>query len=202
MSTPRAYQRVNTATDYDYDFSKFPPYLRFDGVDDSMYSAASVDFTSTDKMTVFAGVHKASDVAQGMLIELSSAVSSNDGAFFIAAPTAAGLPGYDLTSKGTTAVQAYSGGTFPAPATSVLSAIADIAGDSALLRVNGVQRANATIDLGTGNFGNYPLYIGRRNNASRPFNGRLYQLALKGKSMTAAEITTVESFVNSKTKAY
>lgn len=37
------YQRVNTATDYDFDFSKFPPYLRYDGVDDSQASAATVD---------------------------------------------------------------------------------------------------------------------------------------------------------------
>jgi hypothetical protein len=76
------YQRVNTATDYDYDFSKFPAYLKFDGVDDSLYSAASIDFTSTDKMTVFAGVHKASDAARGMIVETNTA----NGAFQLSAP--------------------------------------------------------------------------------------------------------------------
>lgn len=34
-----AYQRVNTATDYDADPDKFPAYLRADGVDDSLASS-------------------------------------------------------------------------------------------------------------------------------------------------------------------
>ena len=104
MSTPRAYQRVNTATDYDYDFSKFPPFLRFDGVDDSMYTAASVDFTSTDKMTVFAGVHKASDAVAVILWEHSASYSANNGTFVMFAPGSGASPDYTAASKGTTAV--------------------------------------------------------------------------------------------------
>jgi hypothetical protein len=59
------YQRVNTATDYDT--AGFPHYLRFDGVDDFLQTS-SINFTSTDKMTVFAGVRKLSDAAASALV--------------------------------------------------------------------------------------------------------------------------------------
>ena len=193
------YQRVNTATDYDYDFSKFPPYLKFDGVDDSMYSAASVDFTSTDKMTVFAGVHKASDASAAVLLETSANFNSNSGTVSMFVPDIAAAR-MQFGSRGT--ASSYDIYYKAAPATVVFTGAASIANDYLNIRANGASVASVATDQGTGNYGNYPLYVGRRNNASLPFNGRLYQLALKGKSMTAAEITTVESYINSKTKAY
>lgn len=197
------YQRVNTATDYDYDFSKFPPYLKFDGVDDSLYTAASIDFTSTDKMTVFAGVHKASDAAAGILVESSSAPNSTAGTFTVQAPVGAGLASFGIWSAGTTQRGAQvSDVTYAAPSTRVLTGVGDISGDLVVLRLNGEQFASAATDQGTGNYGNHVLYVGMRNNAILPFNGRIYQLAIKGKALSAAEIATVESFVNSKTKAY
>ena len=195
------YQRVNTATDYDYDFSKFPPFLRFDGVDDSMYTAASIDFTSTDKMTVFAGVHKASDAATAALVELSANALSTNGAFVLGAPFGTGTATYDQYVRGT-AVSGVALGSTPAPTTNVITAVGDIAGDLNRVTKNGTTSNQIGGDLGTGNFGNYPLYVGRRNNASLPFSGRIYQIAIKGKALSAAEIATVESFINSKTKAY
>jgi len=192
------YQRVNTATDYDYDFSKFPAYLKFDGVDDSMYSAASIDFTSTDKMTVFAGVHKVG-ITSGAVLETSATSDTNNGSFSYFTGAWSDARDY-FSTRGT--VLSYPSLSVTPPVTYVIAAASNISGDLITVRSNSVQVVNSSADLGTGNFGNYPLYIGRRNNASLPFNGRLYQLALKGKSMTAAEITTVESFINSKTKAY
>jgi hypothetical protein len=53
-----------------------------------------------------------------------------------------------------------------------------------------------------GNFGNYPLYIGRRNNASLPLNGRIYQMIVCGKTLSASELASTEAFVNTKTGAY
>ena len=200
MSTPRAYQRVNTATDYDYDFSKFPPFVKFDGVDDSLYSAASVDFTSTDKMTVFAGVHKASDAALGMVLEHSAELGTNAGTFQFYTNASPYL-GYDFASFGTAASLVRTP-PIPAPATSVISLVTEIATDTALTRHNGVQVASSAGDQGTGNYGNYPLYVGRRNNASLPFNGRLYQLAIKGKALSAGEVATVEALINARTKAF
>lgn len=199
MAQPTAYQRVTTSTDYDASAGVMA--LVFDGVDDSMYSAASVDFTSTDKMTVFAGVHKASDAGYGILVETSAdATGGNVGAFFVAAPWTAGT--YRSASAGSSPTAAETATTYTAPITSVLAMTANIPADQLALRVNGAQVASSAFDQGTGNYGNYPLHIGRRNNSANPFNGRLYQLAIKGKAMTAAEISTVESYINSKTKAY
>ena len=197
MAQPTAYQRVTTSTDYDASAGVMA--LVFDGVDDSLYSAASVDFTSTDKMCVFAGVHKASDAAMGVIVELSSGAVGNNGAF------AYWLNGYSVgvdaaAFRGTAAV--YPTVALSAPATRVLSLVGDIASDTALIRHNGAQVGSSAGDQGTGNFGNYPLYIGRSNNSTNPFSGRIYQLAIKGKALSAAEIATVESYINSKTKAY
>jgi hypothetical protein len=174
-------------------------HLHFDGVDDSLYSAASIDFTSTDKMTVFAGLHKASDTGVGTVVELSADASVNDGAFSYWNNGAA--PGADAAAfRGSVVVSPTA--ALPAPDTKVVSLVGDIAADTALIRHNGVQVGSSVADQGTGNFGNYPLYIGRRNNASLPFNGRLYPLAIKGKALSAGEITTVEAFVKTKTGAY
>lgn len=184
-------------------------YLNFDGVDDSLYSAASIDFTSTDKMTVFAGVHKASDVIdQSTIVETGPGSNITAGTYALQA-SLGGTTVYRAQLYGSSRGVRDTPATFAAPRTDVISIAFDIAGsaitDEIVFRSNGAAPAgmqNILSPSGTGNFSNYPLYVGRRNNAALPFNGRIYQLALKGKSMTAAEIATVESFVNLKTKAY
>lgn len=164
-------------------------------------TATAYQKTGTDKMTVFAGVHKASDAAIGIAVETSAnALGGNAGAFLIAAPWTAGT--YRVGSGGSAPTAVETATTYTAPTTSVLAMTANIPADQLALRVNGVQVAAPGFDQGTGNYGNYPLYVGRRNNSANPFNGRIYQLAIKGKAMTAAEIATVESYINSKTKAY
>jgi hypothetical protein len=196
------YQRVVDAATYDT--VGFLPYLQFDGIDDSM-STGSIDFTATDKMTVWAGVRKLSDAAAGMLAELSANINSNNGAFYLTAPNDTGASGnYAFASKGTL----FSGstvslsGTVLAPNTSVLTGIGDISGDNVLLRRNGVNATAGTGDQGTGNFGNYPLYIGQRGGSSLPFNGWLTSLIVRGAQSTQSQIEATESWVNGKTGAY
>ena len=189
------YQRVNTATDYDS--AGFPLYLRFDGVDDGLATTA-INFTATDKMTVFAGVHKASDAAQAVVVELSADGNSNNGTFGVFAPSAAAGADYLFRSKGTTQVGADGPATRAAPNTAVLTCSGDISGDNATLRVNGAQEASNVTDQGAGNFGNYPLYIGRRGGASLPFNGRIYQSIGRGAASTAGQIASSEQFIAGK----
>jgi hypothetical protein len=52
---------------------------------------------------------------------------------------------------------------------------------------------------GTGNYGNYPLYIGRRNNATLPLNGNIYSLIIRGAQSSDAQISSTESWVEIKT---
>jgi hypothetical protein len=199
MATPTGYQRVTTATDYDV--SAYQIHLRFDGVDDFLVTN-SIDFTATDKVMVAAGVRKLSDAATACLAELSAIYSSNNGAFLFAAPAVNGLPRYDWYSRGTLTADTHTASSHAAPVTSILSAQGNISGDSAILRVNGTQAASSTTDQGTGNYGNYPLYIGRRAGTSVPFNGHLYSLIIRGAASTDSQIASVERYINGKTKAY
>jgi hypothetical protein len=198
-----AYQRVNTSTDYDT--TGFPYYLRFDGTDDSL---ATATFTpGTDKLQAFTGVRKLSDAAFSCLYEFSAAAFSNSGTFnslisFNGAASAG--PYYGASSRGSGSLQvATSAATFPAPQTAVQTQTSDIAGDSVVLRINGVQAATATSDQGAGNYLAYPLYIGRRGGTTLPFNGRIYSLIIRfGANLDAATITNTETWVNGKTMAY
>lgn len=193
------YQRVNTTTDYNT--SGFLPYLKFDGVDDSL-STNSISFTSTDKMSVFAGVRKLSDAARAILVELSTSYG-DVGTFGIDAPLSPTNKDYRFVSGGSLAAGGVATGNgFVAPITNVVTGLGNISGDLATLRVNGAQIAQGTGDQGTGNFGNYPLYIGRRGGSSLPFNGQMYSMIIVGKAVTAGELSSTETYVNQKTGAY
>lgn len=185
------YQRVNTATDYDADPVKFPPYLIFDGVDDYLVTN-SIDFTATDKMTVMAGVRKLSDAAAGMVAELSASVAANTGVFALTAPASAG-PNIGFSSKGATEAGNVATGV-PAPATQVIAGLASIDPPLNRLRINQVT-AETTASQGTGNYGNFPLYIGRRGGTSLPFNGNLYGLIVRGAATDDLHLTNAEKFL-------
>lgn len=175
----------------------------FDGTDDS-WATAAIDFTASDKIAVFAAVRKLSDAALGALLEFSATPASNNGSFNILAPRLAPSGGpYSFLSKGTVSADAISiDSAYAAPNTAVLTGIGDIANDSSILRINGAQSASVVTDQGSGNFGNYVLNIGRRNGATMPFNGQIYQLFIVQGAVTAAEIAAAEAYLNSKSKAY
>lgn len=191
-----AYQRVvDSAT---YDTAGFPAYLRADGTDDGG-STNSIDFTGTDKITVFSGVRKLSDAAKGIVAELSATTASNNGAFALTAPNAASAT-YGFESKGTALTDAIAVAT--APISSVISASGSISTDGNVIRVNGSQADSDTGDQGTGKYGNYPLFLFARNNAGLYFNGRLYGLIVLGRAATEAEIANTERYLNQKGRLY
>jgi hypothetical protein len=195
-----AYQGVVTATNYDT--IGFPRYLRFDGA--QSLSTASVNFTGTDKITLWAGVTKLSDAAQRILLESSATAVSNAGAFNIQAPSGAAVADYRMDLNGSQ-LTAFRTTTFAAPVSNVVSVGLDIAGalraDEVFPRVNGVVPTlvvAGTANAGTGNFGNHALHIGRRNGSTLPFVGRLAQLGIRGAASTAAEIAGAERYVANK----
>jgi hypothetical protein len=176
-------------------------WLAFDGVGDAMATAA-IDFTGTDKMIVFSGVRKLDDSIIGVLYELSDNTNSNDGTLWA-------IPGYsgfqtatgafwNASGKGTVLQRVTTSDTFSAPQTVVQTHLVDISGDTVTLRINGTQDAQNTGDLGTGNFGNYPLFIGARSQASLYFKGNLYGLVIPGKMASAAEIASTEAYLAAK----
>lgn len=191
------YQRVAAATDY-ADVG-VPRSFLFDGFDDSLYTASNMDLSGTDKVTVLAGVRKLSDGAAGMLAETSASANVQNGSFFIAVPDNIGALGdFGICIRGTT-VGYLSSGVVLAPVTRVLSLLSSISAPSRELRLNAVQVAASALSLGTGNFGSHVLFIGRRNNASIPFNGKAYQLIVRGALTDAATLVQAERFVAQRT---
>jgi hypothetical protein len=191
------YQRVVTATDY-ADVG-VPRSFLHDGFDDSSYTASNLDLSGTDKVTVWAGVYKNSDAAAAIVLENTATSATNPGAIAVFAPTSAaqnflwrsiGSPG----GAGATDAQF----TLAAPVSRVVSGVGDIAADTCLLRLNGTQVATSTGDQGTGNYSNAVLYIGRRNNASLPFNGKIYTIIIRGGVTDAATLALTERYVGSR----
>ena len=179
-------------------------YLSFDGTDDWLQSAATINPGAVDKAQVFAGVRKLSDAAIGMIVEASANVNSNSGALALwNGGTAAGGASYRFASRGTSTAIVAPSGSYASPITNVLTGLADISGDSGILRINGVQDGVSASDQGTGNYLTYTHFVGRRGGTSLPLNGRLYQIITRyGANLTAAQITQTEAWVNSRTGAY
>jgi hypothetical protein len=199
------YQRVGAGTagsssasgSADYDTAGFPLYLRADGTDDSLATAA-INFSATDAVTVWAGVRKLSDAARGTVVELTASAASNNGSFHLTAPNAASAT-YAFESKGTSLTDAVAATGVAAPNTSVLCAYSDISSDLNILRVNGVQADSDTGDQGSGNFANSALYIGSRGGSSLRFNGRIYGLIVRGSASATSEINDTERWLATKT---
>ncbi|MES2497133.1 MAG: LamG-like jellyroll fold domain-containing protein [Pseudomonadota bacterium] len=173
-------------------------YALFDGSDDSFQTGA-IDFTGTDKLTIFVGIRKLSDATAGMALELSANMGANNGSFWLMAPQTAG-DFFEFRSRGTaTSIATVDG--HAAPVTRVVTCQGDIASDVTRIIVNGVS-VTQTTDQGSGNYGNFALNVGRRNNVSFPFNGQIFALIIIGRTCTAAEILQTEAWINSRTGAF
>ena len=192
------YQWVTTAADYDADPAKFPAYLRFDGVDDALQTG-NINFTSTDKMTGWAGVTKLSDAAEGVVAETSlNSTGVNPGSFALIAPLSASAS-LRYVSQGTLIRPVdYSNSSVAAPKSVVMTGRGDIGGDVVELRVNSAVVGTNTYDGGTGNYGNYPLYIGARAGTANFFNGRLYSLIVRGAQTPLSQIEATELYIKQK----
>jgi hypothetical protein len=191
------YQAVDTSSVYDV--SGFPAYLKFNGVNQCLQTN-SIDFTGTDKVTVWAGMRKMSDAARMIIVELSSTIATNNGTFAMF-----GGSGVDGTivyaSKGTVNTNGAGTSIYQAPCTNILTGIGNISGDISRLRTNAVEVAENLSDQGTGNYGNYVLNIGSRAGTSLFFNGRLYSLIMRGAESDANLLNSLERYTNKLTKA-
>jgi hypothetical protein len=199
-SSAGTYQRIAAATDYAT--AGFLPYLAADGVDDQMASAA-VNFTTTDKLTAVFGSLSNSTANQGVF-QIGNVGAGTMNALYLAGST------IDMRSS----VQGSTGnsqmritGSGPG-ANAVFSQLYDIAGataaDESQIRFNGTlptQNVQAAGPAGGGNFANVAITLLQFSGAFF-LNGRLYQMVICGKTLSASEIASTEAFVNQKTGAY
>lgn len=169
-------------------------YLEFDGSDDFLVTN-SIDFTATDKVGLFAGVRKLSDAAVGALVELGPNTLSNDGTFAVFTPGTATLTTFRAYSRGTITSSNNGATTNPAPNSFVGTAFMQISTDTNKTRIDGVDRSSVSTDQGVGNYGNHPLYIGRRAGTTFPFNGHLYSLIGIGRLTSDSETIALEKYI-------
>lgn len=196
-----AYQRVNTDTDYDT--AGFPYYLLFDGIDDGLVTG-NINFTATDKMTVLAADHSAWDNVTRGITGLSSSAFNYDGTFW--------LTSYDgaYSAKSMAYLRGnLRGGAVYGPDQRTLGVrrlvrsfrfdiSKDVLANETLIRLNGVPTPLTGTPLapsaGSGNFGNWPLYIGMVG-GSYPFSGRLYGLIVRGAATDDLHLTHAEKYL-------
>lgn len=164
-------------------------YLAFDGVDDFLVTN-SIDFTSTDKVSLFAGVRKLSDATTGLVCELGVSL---EWSFMLFAPAANGGFKYNIRNRSAGLGAATSDIKYGAPHSAVFGGVIDSKKDITL-RVNGSSISTSTEVSGV-NFVNAPLYIGRRGGTSLPFNGHLYGLIGVARLSTDAETTALEKAI-------
>lgn len=169
-------------------------YLEFDGTDDFLQTN-NIDFTGTDKVSLFTGVRKLSDVAAGCLVETGA--GGNSGTISVFAPISA-AGNYFFRVYGASGNDSLTATTFNAPITNVLSCSFDNSLEGALNtvkpRIDGsTPSLSVMFDTSTtSNYGNYPLYIGRRGGTTLPFNGHIYSLIGVGKLVSDTETVAIE----------
>jgi len=201
-ATATPYQRVTTQ--YDVTEAGVPScsYLFFDGGSDSM-ATGSIDFTATDKMTVWAGLRKLSDAAAGIIAELGTS-GIVAGTFKIGASTTAGDASRRtwFMGQGNGGVEITAGvGVYPSPDSRVQTGLFDRGGatpqEELQIRLDGTAQTltYSTTDLTAGNYANLPLYIGARAGTSAFFNGNLFGLVVRGAASTTAQITDTEQWL-------
>ena len=166
-------------------------WLEFDGVDDFL-STGNIDLSATDEVSVFTGLRKLSDAATAIAVEFGN---GNDAqGIFYALNVAGGA--FQCKSRGS--VNAFlNTAVYAAPFTGVVSMISNISAPSLVARVNTIQTSTAT-SQGTGNYGNYPLYIGRRAGTSLPFFGNIYGLIVRGALTDSSGIAASEKYMAAK----
>ena len=160
-------------------------------------TATAFQNIGSDEVAICAGITKSSDAAAGVFAELSASSSSNNGTFALFAPVSAAA-NYSWRSKGTVSTLPTAS-PYDAPTTNVLTGQGKIATDLSTFRADGAQVATSTGDQGTGNFGNYPLYFGRRGGSSLPFNGKEHQFVATSRLPSDANRAKLETFTAAKT---
>ena len=173
----------------------------FDGVDDCLVSP-SIDFTATDKMTVWAGC-RATATNVAVLCELGVHLTQT-GTFTFQRPRALdAIPGAKFQIYSTPPDKYSSLYTVQATGTDevyTLAANKALSTNEVTMRLNGASVGAADFnDDVAGTFGNYPIYVGQRNASSYPYEGFLSALCTRGAATDAALVTSMEKWLAART---
>lgn len=174
-------------------------YLRFNGLD-AFLETAPVSFTHTGNVMMAAGVtaHHLVTATIGMVVNHNGAAVRS---FYMAAPTSINAVG--IAYVGATKAGLVQAAGLSSPSTAVLVGTIDLAAPLGEFRRNGVRTGVSTTPTGGGTFSNMPLSVGRQGSIfKRYLNGHLYALIVRGAATSEPQVIAVESYVNSKIKAF
>lgn len=190
----------NTRPTYQID-TEGNPNVTFTKAALSLMSTPSIDFTGTAKMTVCTGLNPTDQSSAGIAVSLSSSPTTNTGTFLVGAPSS--TADHSIYLRGTSTLQARVANAVDGD--DIITALLDISQATKELqltpRLNYIQYSGGQIDwngtttAGTGNFGNWPLYLG---SSSTPYGGKIYQVIVRGAVSTTAQIYQIEAFTDSK----
>lgn len=176
--------------------------LQFDGLNDWLQSAAAVDFSASDKLMMIAGVRPLTQAAAQMTVEMSANAGSNAGTMHVLCHAGTNR-GMAARGSATLVQVANSDAAWAAPTNLVLTGLADIAADSSILRINGAQKNQSSADLGSGNFGNHVVYLGRRGGSSLPVDGLIGPVVMRGGALPSTTVVAdAEGIINGHMGAY
>ncbi len=180
-------------------------WLQFDGVDDALVTSSFV--WGTNKSTACIGILNNQSVGFGLPFAFGPNPVADAGSFGSYVNISA-IGDYAVAAKGTTHCYLITAGA-AIPSTDVATFTYDLSqtawADTLKLRLNAVSASltfGAGGDLGGGNFGTYPLNIGRRGNNDSFLLGNIYSMIIRGALSTTGEITDTETWVNGKTGAF
>jgi hypothetical protein len=194
-STATNYQHVIDSLGFNITESGQPScgYLSYNGSNQWMQTAAAVNFSATDEMSVFAGVRKVSDAARANIYEMGTGTDLNN-KVFLSAPSANGSTNYSYNSNGSSLSTAIAT-PYVAPIFNTITGISEISSDTMIIRINGAQVATSASDQGTGNYGNYVTYFGARAGTSLYFNGLEFSTIIRGALTSGTLLTRTEQYV-------
>jgi len=193
-TTRTAYQRVGaTAFDVTESGQRDCYGVRTDGIDDRYNTTNNVNFTATNKMTVFAAVRKRSDAARGVIVSHNENLDSR---FSLESPDTDPTFRALYRSRGTaTAAAIATSAAFTAPVNMVMTGESDIGSPFARLRINGASVANVTVNQGTGNYANAALQLFHIASSGH-FNGDMFAIIIAGGSYPLSTIQRVERILS------
>jgi hypothetical protein len=178
------------------------PNLTFSGSYTQLTTSA-IDFTATAQMMVGVGLHVVGSASAAAAIELGADVNSVNGSFLFGAPSS--TADHSLYLRGTSTIAARIDNIVDGD--DIIVGLFDISQATKELelipRLNRVQLSGSQItwtgtNAGTGNFGNLPLYMGARSGGTLPFQGKIYQVIVRGALTNASDVTQTENLIDAK----
>jgi hypothetical protein len=193
------YQRVTTSTDYDT--AGFPRYLRFDGTDDSMATAAFA--WGSGNVTTCMGVRRLGPLNTFFFLgAFGNAGIANNSWGVASGPFEDRTGWYNIWR--TSAANGEQARVPGIVSTDVDTRTIDCTGATSVsdIRLNRVGGSTITTTTGPTTFGTYAFELYGRNGTASTRPSRIYQAIGVNKTLSAVDLANTEAYVNDKTKAY